>query len=77
MDSAGIIGIGGGTGDPYIWINHMGSKIKTSVQTMEVIEDSKDNNGKEKFKPVIWNQQMLLPLELPMSNDTLMFSIYD
>jgi len=56
MDSAGIIGIGGGTGDPYIWINHMGSKIKTSVQTMEVIEDSKDNNGKEKFKPVIWNQ---------------------
>jgi hypothetical protein len=77
MDSAGVMGIGGGTGDPYIWINHMGSVLKTRAQTMETIEGSKEKFGMEKFKPVVWNQEMLLPLELPSSNDTLNFSIFD
>lgn len=39
MDSAGVMGMGGGTGDPYIWINHMGNKMRTRVEKMELMEE--------------------------------------
>lgn len=48
----------GGSIDAYIYIDHMGAKLKTKVITM------KDNL-------VEWNQEFMLPLELPASNDTL------
>jgi hypothetical protein len=39
---------------------------------------SKEQPAKgEKFEPVEWNQEMLLPLELPLANDDLKFQIYD
>jgi Ca2+-dependent lipid-binding protein len=53
-----------GTIDAYIYLEYNGSKIRTKTYTM------KDNL-------VIWNQEILIPLELPASNDTLVFNLYD
>ena len=50
----------GGTIDAYIYIEYMGSKLKSKVVTM------KDNL-------VEWDQEFLLPLELPASNDIITF----
>ena len=33
--------------------------------------------GKQTSKPVYWNEEMMLPLELPVSNDNLGFLFYD
>jgi len=61
----------GGTGDPYVWINHMGNKMKTKIVTMKLSDDQPDKG--ESFDPIEWNQEMLLPLELPLANDDLKF----
>lgn len=56
-----------GTIDAYIYIDHTGQgKLKTTVQTMP--KDPKE---------VHWNQEFLLPLELPASNDIIKFQLYD
>ena len=47
-----------GTIDAYCYIDHMGGRLKTKVVTMP----------KETME-VDWNQEFLLPLELPASND--------
>lgn len=51
-----------GTIDAYCYIDHMGGKLKTSIQTMP----------KDTMR-VHWNQEFLLPLELPASNDIIKF----
>lgn len=50
----------GGTIDAYIYIDHMGSKLKTKVVTMK--DDKLD-----------WDEEFLMPLELPASNDIITF----
>jgi hypothetical protein len=50
-------------GDGYIFINHKGAKLKTS--TIDMIQDG----DKLTSKPVHWNEEMMLPIELPISND--------
>ena len=54
----------GGTIDAYIYIDHMGSKLKTKVVTMK--DDLVD-----------WDEEFLMPLELPASNDLITFQLYD
>ena len=49
-----------GTIDAYIYLEHNGSKIRTRTVTM------KDNL-------VQWDQEMLIPLELPASRDIIKF----
>jgi len=53
-----------GTIDAYVYLEWNGSKIKTKVVKME------DNL-------VEWNQEILIPLELPAANDSLCFNLYD
>ena len=60
-----IAGFATGTIDAYVKINHLGNKLKTDVVTM----------GDDKI--VQWDQEMMLPLELPASNDKLVFNVYD
>jgi hypothetical protein len=58
-------------GDPYIWINHMGTKMKTATKLME-------RDGENPWaKAVTWDQEVLLPIELPLANDNLKFLFYD
>ena len=62
---------GGSIGDPYIWINHMGAKMKTATKLME-------SDGDNPWaKPVTWNQELLLPIEIPLANDNLKALFYD
>ena len=54
-----------GTIDAYIYHElNKTSKVKTRVYTM------KDNE-------VIWNQEILIPVELPFTNDAIVFNLYD
>lgn len=78
MDVDLTMGFGNAAGgDPYIYINHMGSKLKTKHISMKKIPDSDVNCKKERFEEVVWNEEMLLPIEVPLSNDELKFQIYD
>ena len=60
-----VAGFATGTIDAYIYIDHKGTRLKTKVVTQD--DDKK----------LRWDQQMLLPLELPLSNDKLVFNLYD
>jgi hypothetical protein len=62
---------GGNIGDPYIFINHMGTKLRTPVK--EMVKDG-DNNW---AKPVDFNCEALLPIEIPLANDKLTALFYD
>jgi len=53
-----------GTIDAYIWIDHMGDTLRTKTVTQE-------------DELVEWDQEMLLPLEVPLSKAKLTFSLYD
>ena len=53
-----------GTIDAYIYLNHKDDNLRTKTVTMEETT-------------VQWNQEMLIPLELPSSNDKLEFKVYD
>ena len=53
-----------GTTDGYIFLDFKGDKLRTKVDTM-------------KDDIITWNQEMLIPLELPNSNDKLEFKLYD
>lgn len=55
-----------GTIDAFVFINHLGNKIRTKVDTMDA-----------DTKTCIWNQEILIPLEMPISNDNLVFEVYD
>ena len=61
----------GHIGDAYIFINHCGGKLRTSV--IDMIRET----GKNTSKPVYWNEEFMMPLELPISNDNLQFLLYD
>ena len=69
-----MIGSKGHIGDAYIYINHSGAKLRTT--TLDMIKDE-TNTKKIVSKPVIWNEEFMLPLELPVSNDDLQFLLYD
>ena len=56
----------GGTIDAFVFINHLGNKIQTKVDTMDA-----------ESKTSVWNQEILIPLEMPISNDNLTFEVYD
>ena len=53
-----------GTIDAYIWIDHMGDTLRTKTV-------------KQEDELVEWDQEMLLPLEVPLSKEMLTFSLYD
>jgi len=53
-----VAGFALGSIDAYIYIDHKGTRLKTKVVTQD------------KEKKLRWDQQMLLPLELPLSNDS-------
>jgi DUF917 family protein len=53
MDTKGVLGMGG-TGDPYIWIDHLGNTMSSKVVTME-LDEARCTDDQEFFKPVVWN----------------------
>lgn len=61
MDSA--LPFGTQIGDPYVYIDHMGTKLRSKTRAME-------KDGENPWaKPVEFGEEILLPLELPVSND--------
>lgn len=58
-------------GDAYVFYSSKGAKLRTT--TLDMLQDG----NKTTCKPVEWNEEMLIPLELPISNDTLTFSLFD
>ena len=53
-----------GTIDAYVYLEWNKSKLRTETVTM------KDNL-------IEWKQEMMIPLELPASNDEIAFKVYD
>lgn len=61
----------GNIGDPYVYIDHMGTKLRTKTRAME-------KDGENPWaKPVEFGEEILLPLEIPVSNDNLKALVYD
>ena len=52
-------------GDAYIFINRAGAKLRTT--TLDMIQDG----SKKTSLPVVWNEEFMLPIELPIPNDEL------
>ena len=55
----------GHIGDAYIYIKTPGGTLRTTTLDMDRAKD------KETSKPVVWNEEFMLPLELPITNDNL------
>lgn len=55
----------GKIGDAYIYIKTPGGSLKTS--TIDMMWDDSKNFA----QPVSWNEEFMLPLELPITNDEL------
>ena len=55
----------GKIGDAYIYIKTPGGSLKTS--TIDMMKEDDKNTA----KPVTWNAEFMLPLELPITNDEL------
>lgn len=55
----------GKIGDAYIYIKTPGGSLKTS--TIDMMWDDSKNFS----QPVSWNEEFMLPLELPITNDEL------
>lgn len=54
-----------GTIDAYIEMNHSGQSLKSDVIKMD------------KHNVVEWNQEMLIPIELPIKEDKISFKLFD
>lgn len=61
---AGVMGVGAGTIDAYIICNYLNQKLKTKVVTM-----------KNDF--LFWNQEFLIPVQLPIMSGRLVMKLYD
>jgi Ca2+-dependent lipid-binding protein len=71
MDVENILMHPGKIGDAYIYYETKGAKLRT--QTIDMMREGK----KDTALPVIWNEEMMLPIEMPISNDTLSLNLYD